>query len=206
LSWPEGSGQARQVMSPLLPTRERILRAAHSLFLQRGYGRISVDLIANAAGVTKRTLYHYFRSKDDLLADVVGIQSTLSAVRLRQRQKQMPMDVAGFIDEIFGDVTQSAAMTDWVGVGFTKIALEMTHLPGHPARTLARRHKEEMEAWLSDALQARRVRDSAGTARDVMLLLEGCLVLTLIHGDRTYAERAADTARLLMTAARSQQA
>jgi TetR/AcrR family transcriptional repressor of mexJK operon len=49
--------------------RERVLRAATSSFLKRGYGS-SVDLIARRAGVAKQTVYHHFPSKDLLFKEV----------------------------------------------------------------------------------------------------------------------------------------
>ena len=52
----------------LLPTRDRILQAAGKLFQQDGIRAVSVDAIAEKAGLTKRTLYYHFRSKDDLIA------------------------------------------------------------------------------------------------------------------------------------------
>jgi AcrR family transcriptional regulator len=47
-------------------TRERILAEALRLFGERGYARVSVEEIAEAAGVTKGAVYHWFRDKDDL--------------------------------------------------------------------------------------------------------------------------------------------
>src|SRR3954470_6489721 len=49
--------------------RERVLRAATSSFLARGYGS-SVDDIARRAGVAKQTVYHHFPSKDRLFREV----------------------------------------------------------------------------------------------------------------------------------------
>ena len=57
-------------MSPPAGNRERVLRAATSSFLARGYGS-SVDLIARRAGVAKQTVYHHFPSKDTLFREVV---------------------------------------------------------------------------------------------------------------------------------------
>jgi AcrR family transcriptional regulator len=47
-------------------TRERILAEALRLFGQRGYTNVSVEEIAEAAGVTKGAVYHWFSDKDDL--------------------------------------------------------------------------------------------------------------------------------------------
>ncbi len=199
-----GSRQSQGPDAPL-PTRERILAVAHGLFQQYGFGRVGVDAIAATAGVTKRTLYHHFRSKDDLLAEVAGLQSSLGASHLRKKAR--PADAGAFVEGLFDEIGNSHAISKWTGVGFTRIALELTHLPGHPGRAIARRHKADMEAWLSEELQVRDILDPAGVARDILLLLEGCLLLTITHGDRAYVDRAADTARLLVeTRRRSVQA
>lgn len=47
-------------------TRERILAEALRLFGERGYARVSIEEIAEAAGVTKGAVYHWFTDKDDL--------------------------------------------------------------------------------------------------------------------------------------------
>ena len=51
--------------------RDRVLRAATSSFLARGYGS-SVDDIARRARVAKQTVYQHFASKDDLFKAVAG--------------------------------------------------------------------------------------------------------------------------------------
>jgi len=49
--------------------RERLLRAAHEMFLEEGY-RACIDSIALRAGVAKQTLYNHFASKDELFGEV----------------------------------------------------------------------------------------------------------------------------------------
>jgi|SRR5688500_16058859 TetR/AcrR family transcriptional repressor of mexJK operon len=53
------------------PHRERVLRAATSSFLARGYGS-SIDDIARRAGVARQTVYQHFASKDELFKAVAG--------------------------------------------------------------------------------------------------------------------------------------
>ncbi|MBO0766575.1 MAG: TetR/AcrR family transcriptional regulator [Hyphomicrobiaceae bacterium] len=47
-------------------TRGAILKTAAGLFLERGYGGTSVDLIAAEAGVARQTIYNQFASKEAL--------------------------------------------------------------------------------------------------------------------------------------------
>jgi TetR/AcrR family transcriptional repressor of mexJK operon len=54
------------------PKRQQVLDAAEGLFMAQGYGAVSMDAIARAAGVSKATLYAYFSSKDQLFATIIG--------------------------------------------------------------------------------------------------------------------------------------
>ena len=49
----------------------RILAAALRLFAERGLDGTSMRDVAEAVGITKATLYHYFTSKNDLFAAVL---------------------------------------------------------------------------------------------------------------------------------------
>lgn len=48
------------------PKQAAVLRSAIQLFAERGFAATEVDAIAAAAGVAKGTVYHYFKSKDEL--------------------------------------------------------------------------------------------------------------------------------------------
>jgi AcrR family transcriptional regulator len=54
--------------------RNRILHAARAMFVERGFADVSMQQIADAAGVTKATLYHHFRDKEDLFVEVVRLE------------------------------------------------------------------------------------------------------------------------------------
>ena len=64
--------------------RERVLRAATSSFLARGY-RSSVDDIARRAGVAKQTVYQHFPSKDELFKEVARDLAKRVLVELERR-------------------------------------------------------------------------------------------------------------------------
>jgi AcrR family transcriptional regulator len=52
--------------------RMRLLSHARRLFAAQGVKETSMSRIAKACKVTKATLYHYFKSKDDILQDILG--------------------------------------------------------------------------------------------------------------------------------------
>jgi len=180
-------------------TRQRIIDAAYESFWRSGFTRTNIDSIAERANLTKRTLYSYFRSKDDLLAAMLLRYGELAEARLQRIGNQMPPDQNGMIDSFFGQLAGWANTTPrWTGSGFTRLVIELADLPGHPARTIARRHKAKMEAWLSDRLQKAQVAQPRERARELMLLMEGSMALMLIHGDRNYIFAAARAAKRLV--------
>lgn len=56
--------------------RDRVIDAAHSLFTQRGFADVSMQQIADGASITKATLYHHFRDKQDLFLAAMRFQFT----------------------------------------------------------------------------------------------------------------------------------
>lgn len=181
-------------------TRQRVLEAAYELFYRRGFVRVSLDAIAAEAGVTKRTLYYHFRSKDDLLAAAIEAHAELALARIRKWGAHMPQDVGPAIDALFDAVAIWAQQPGFEGAGFTRLVMELADLPGHPARDVAKRHKADVEAWLAGELAARGVANSAQAARRLQILLEGTVLLILVHGDGSYATSAAEAARRIVAA------
>jgi TetR/AcrR family transcriptional regulator of autoinduction and epiphytic fitness len=52
-------------------SREAIVEAAERLFLERGFGAVSMDELAEAAGVARRTLYNQFASKEEIFREML---------------------------------------------------------------------------------------------------------------------------------------
>ncbi len=179
-------------------TRRRILESGYTLFYRQGFNRAGVDEIARAAGVTKRTLYYHFRSKDELLASVLQQQHEFALAQVRNWAERLSGGAHAVFDSLFEDLAKWAAKPRYSGAGFTRVAMELADLPGHPARAVARRHKAAIEQLLADVLARAGVEAPAERAREAALLLEGAMVLMLVHGDRAYAMAAAGAAKKLI--------
>ena len=57
----------------MIATRERILKAATDLFLEKGYEASGMAEILHRANVNSGSFYYFFRSKEDLLGAVLEI-------------------------------------------------------------------------------------------------------------------------------------
>src|SRR5690242_18163717 len=126
-------------------TRRTILDAAYELFYRKGFARVSVDEIAALAKVTKRTLYYHFKSKDQLLAAVLELNHELAMARIRKYESRYSGDAEQILSVLFSELRRWSRKPGWTGPGFTRLAMELADLPGHPARAVARRHKADVE-------------------------------------------------------------
>lgn len=179
-------------------TRRRILDAAYRQFRRKGFARVSMDEIAAAASVTKRTLYYHFKSKDGLLAAVFEAQHELAMAAFQGFSDKLSGNAEQMIDVMFSDLAAWSSKPRWAGSGYTRIAMELADLPGHPARVLAKRHKAILEDHLAQLLARGGIHAPAARSREISMLLEGAMATMLIHGDRSYAGAAADAAKQLI--------
>ena len=182
-----------------LDTKHRILTNAYDLFYRSGFARVSVDDIAEAANVTKRTIYYHYKSKDDLAAAVLENQHHQALRHIQSWGSSRARTPGGFLDHIFQELEKWAAQPGWLGSGFSRMTMELADRPGHPARKAARHHKLAVENWLCQELTRLKCRDSRLLSRQITMLLEGCLVLVLIYGDVSYVRCAQKAARALIT-------
>ena len=76
-------------------TLQRIAEVGLKLFLTNGYEATTLDEIAQAAGISRRTFFYYFKSKDDiLLAHLGSYADALKASVLENSSAAMPLDIA----------------------------------------------------------------------------------------------------------------
>jgi AcrR family transcriptional regulator len=83
-------------------SREAVVDAATKLFLQRGFGAVSMDELAEAAGVARRTLYNQFASKEEIFREMLHRVS-------RQLEHALPpgIETRGAVEEVLHLVAQA---------------------------------------------------------------------------------------------------
>jgi AcrR family transcriptional regulator len=77
-------------------TSERIIEKGLKLFVKNGYEATTLDAIAEAAGISRRTFFYYFKSKEDVLlaARDSGFREALRPMMLDEPPDQAPLDAA----------------------------------------------------------------------------------------------------------------
>ena len=67
---------------------QEILDTALQLFLDQGEDSVTVEMIADAVGIGKGTIYKHFKSKDELILAVLQARHDLMLARLREREAE----------------------------------------------------------------------------------------------------------------------
>lgn len=179
-------------------TGERILKAASRLFYSEGIRAVSLDNIAEAAKVTKRTIYYHFPSKDDLVAAYLAARDQPNLALFRKWYSETGGTTADKVRAIFRQLAVSARHPKWKGCGFLRTSAELANMPGHPAMRIGAAHKKKFEAWMTEEFSAAGCKTPAALARHVLLLLDGSFAVVLLHRDAAYMEAAGDAAHLLV--------
>ena len=190
------------MISETTPTKDRILAAAAKLFHDEGIRAVSMDAVAERTGVTKRTLYYHFRSKDDLIAAHLEARDQPNLALFQKWFDGTDGDVADKVRGIFEALGQAAGHPKWKGCGFLRTSVELINLPGHPAIVAGRRHKKRVEEWLSSILvEVVALEQAQLTARQIILLLDGAFAVVLLHRDPSYMLSAGEAAAALIRSA-----
>ena len=135
-------------------TRERIIAAASKLFYSDGIRSVSVDAVAAKAGLTKRTLYYHFRSKDDLVAAYLAGRDQPNLALFQRWFAETAGGLPDKVEGIFGNLARSARHPKWKGCGFLRTSAELANMPGHPAIKIGAAHKKNFENWMRVTFEA----------------------------------------------------
>ncbi|MFL5874592.1 MAG: TetR/AcrR family transcriptional regulator [Solirubrobacteraceae bacterium] len=184
---------------PLDPaaTRVKVLKTAAQLFRERGTHPVGVNEIAEAAGVSKLTLYRHFDSKDGLIQAFLESASDVMMRRLERAVAEPGLSPEERILVVIDD--------DWRrfpgryhGCPLLNTAVEWRGSESSPG-TIARGHLDRVRVLLEGLCDQAGLADPAAVASQLLLLLEGAIVVRLVDG-RDDSERVAREAAAALLA------
>ncbi|MEE1764768.1 TetR/AcrR family transcriptional regulator [Streptomyces sp. SP18BB07] len=177
--------------------RERLLEATATLTYQDGVN-IGIDALCKAAGVSKRSMYQLFESKDDLLtASLEERASAYVAALLPAGDDARPPRER--VLHVFAQAEAEARAPDFRGCRYLVAQIELKD-PGHPASGVARRVKEKVTAFFRAEAERGGAGDPDLLARQLILVFDGASARAGIRAD-TPAGLLAPTVTVLLDAA-----
>jgi AcrR family transcriptional regulator len=123
------------------------------------------------AGVSKRTLYNRFGGKDALVAEYLRRRDERWRAHLRDATEGLD-DATDKLLAVFESYGEWLVGDDFRGCAFANAAAEIPD-PDHPARIVARRHKEGVREYLAAAARDVGFDEPDALAERLLILLEG---------------------------------
>ncbi len=179
-------------------TKQRLLAAATKLFYSKGIRAVGVDAIASEAGVTKRTLYHHYESKDVLIAAYLEAQNEPVLAALIKSVTRASGGITEQIEGLFATFARQAGKSTWHGCPFARAVSELREFENDTVSNIAAKHKRMFEEWLENHLASNNVDEPGLLARQIIVLVDGAITQLLIHRDPSYATAAASAAVALI--------
>src|SRR5437763_10283873 len=169
--------------------KERSLETADRLFYERGIRAIGVDTIAAEVGISKRTLYNHFPSKDELIA-----------AYLQGRFNKAPPSDKPPVEQILGTfdrLERGFASKGFRGCPFVNAVAELGS-EDRSVKKIAIAFKESRRLWFRDLLKQLDVADPEALATQLALLVDGSIAQDLVRDDPAMARAAKAAAKVLL--------
>jgi AcrR family transcriptional regulator len=180
----------------MTPAGRRLLATASELFYQRGIHAVGVDLIAEQAGTTKKTLYDRFGSKDNLVALYLGTRFERWQAFVEEGLAPVAPGRARLLAAF--DVLEEWLAANTRGCAFVNANAEIGRAD-HPGVTVIHAEKK----WMRDRYEelAREAGLPGSLGSQLYLLHEGAIVALTSGGQADAVATAKSAARALLAAA-----
>jgi AcrR family transcriptional regulator len=169
-------------------SRQRLIDAAAELFYSHGVGAVGVDLISKAAGVSKRTLYQEFGSKDQLVAQALAAKGDeVVAMYLGEAESVPGPETAPGGDAaagreimaVFGRMGNWTGASTFRGCPFINTCTELAD-PGHPARRVASSYNHRLREYFARQAERAGADDPWRLAAQLVAVFDGAIVQTVM--------------------------
>jgi len=175
--------------------RRRIIDTASNLFYARGVRAVGVDLVVEASGVAKTSLYRHFPSKDALIVAFLKREDLEFWKLWDEVAARYAGNPAAELDAHMRWIGKRLSRVNYRGCPQINVAAEFAD-PDHPAREMAGQHMQALRKRLTELARG------LGAARPNDLAAQLCL---LVNGAFVSASFLApdEATRVLMAAARA---
>lgn len=184
--------------------KQQLVETALTLFYRHGVHAVGINQILEQSAIAKKTLYHHFVSKDELLMATLELRHQRFYQWLEQQL--ISADPAGPAEKLFDALTlwfegKAEILGPFFGCYFQNCAAEY-HGPDSAVLALCAQHKLKIRDLVNTHLQSYQLSEEAQSLLldGLMLLKEGAISMALVHADATVAQHAKKQALLLVRA------
>lgn len=166
-------------------SRDRLLDAALRIVLEESLSDLSIDRVTAGAGLSRRTFFLHFSSKDQLIAEMLERLRPAFAERFTQWADGIDPSLPpeDRIIAMMQKVVEGVRDPDWRGCAFVRVSAEFGERPGHPVHAAVAGANRDLAEWLGTELARSGLRTPQLLARQLLLAINGLMIMQLVHRD-----------------------
>lgn len=178
-------------------TRQKILDCSSKLFYKNGYRSTGVQAVAEACNVTKATLYHHFKDKDELIEESLKYLSDKHRrgyMEAWAREKDNPVDK---LTVLFDEMAASFKDAEFYGCPFINAAGEYSNRSA-PARRVCEQHYAFLISHLEQFAREAKLRAPEELAEGIAAIIAGAYTAWFVGGMSNSAATGKEAALMLI--------
>ena len=185
--------------------KDHLLDTAQRLFNANGYHATGIDRILSESGVSKATLYKYFRSKEALIMEVLRRRHHSFDTWLREfvdarSSSKYRGEPAGAMLAVFDGLDRWFRSENFCGCNFINASAEYGDRDD-PIHELVKQHKSDLRDYLKSLLKRGGFSRARELSQQLMLLVDGAIVNAHTQNNPKAAREARQAAKCLLSAA-----
>lgn len=177
--------------------REQLIDVALRLFSRHGYHATGIDLILKEAGIAKKTLYHHFPSKEDLIVEVLRKYDKQFIAAVDEKVRRLADSPSERLLAIFEVAHEWFKDKHFYGCMFINAIGEYSE-SDTSIRQVCKEFKASMRKYIYELCTASGFREPEKLSEELALLLEGSIVTAQVSGNPDAAYIARRTAEVLL--------
>ncbi len=167
---------------PALSKRDIIVATALQLFYRYGFHATGIERIVKEAGVSKKTLYNHFKSKDELVLATLRQRDELFRNNLMRETERLGRTPRERLLSVFDVHHQWFQQKDFSGCMFINAAAEFSSHQD-PNHMISAEHKRLVRDYIRGLAEQAGVNNAEVLSRQLSLLLEGAIVEAHVSGN-----------------------
>ncbi|GLZ86854.1 TetR family transcriptional regulator [Metapseudomonas resinovorans] len=176
--------------------RDKLLETAEDLIYRNGINATGMDLLVKTSGVSRKSIYKYFGTKDELVAEVLRQRDERWMNWFRNEVEKVETPEAQLL-QMFSVLKGWFESDGFRGCAFINTAGE-TGDPQDPVRLVAKEHKEKLLEFVLGICQQYGAVDADALARQLLVLIDGAITVAHVLGDNNSADTAQQVAKTLL--------
>lgn len=180
-----------------LSKREQLIQAALELFSRRGYHAVGVDAISERAGITKKTLYHHFKSKEELILAALRYYDERFRNDFMRSVESKTEDPTGRLLAVFDVVEEWFNKDDFAGCLFVGAMGEYPE-EDTPIRNICQESKWLTQGYIKSLAEKAQVQEADQLSEQLFLLIEGSITMAQVNNSSLCAIQAKEAAKVLI--------